>query len=103
MGDDRRNQAWAVRADEVVWAIAAHHMLDSITVVAAAGRLLDERWEDLERAGRRALIDSILRHGDRLATMVGQLVRGLPPGAMDAIDLRTQDSVNAPAHVERRD
>lgn len=91
---DGRDPAWAMRAQEVLWAVAAHRMLDSVTVVTAAARLLDERWVEMSDGDRRELLEGIARHGDRLATVLGQLVRGLPPSALDAadaIDLRDVD------------
>jgi hypothetical protein len=93
---DGWDPAWAVRAEEVLWAVAAHRMLDSVTVVTAAARLLDERWMEMTNGDRRELLDGIARHGDRLALVLGQLVRGLPPSALDAadaIDLRNVDVV----------
>lgn len=95
MGGDGWDPAWAVRAEEVLWAVAAHRMLDSVTVVCAATRLLNEKWDVMAAADRDELIHGILRHGDRLASVLGQLVRGLPPLALDAadaIDLRTGES-----------
>ena len=94
MTADGWDPAWAVRAEEVLWAVAAHRMLDSVTVVTAAARLLGERWGDMADGDRRELLDGIARHGDRLAVVLGQLVRGLPPSALDAadaIDLREAD------------
>jgi hypothetical protein len=100
MADQGWDPTWAVRAEEVLWAVAAHRMLDSTTVIVAAGRLLSEKFEEIAAGDRRELIEGIIRHGDRLATVLGELVRGLPPSALNAADANV-NSRRLPLHFLR--
>jgi len=80
------------RSDPTV-GVLAHGLLNSMAVVAGVLQILGERWDDLDEAGRRSLLERGQRQATLVMGMLTDLVTGLPLGA-----LTTLDEIDAEAH-----
>jgi hypothetical protein len=86
----RRRSAWQVRSDDVSMAVVVNGLVNSLTVIKAAARLLDTYWAQLPEHDRTSMLADITRHADFIAGVLADVAQDLPPLPADAdvIDLR---------------
>ena len=90
----RRRSAWQVRSDDVSMAVVVNGLVNSLTVIKAAARLLETYWGQLPETDRAAMLGDITRHADFIAGVLADVAQDLPPlppGTDDVIDLRLDD------------
>lgn len=74
------------RADDAVLAVAAHAMLNSVAVAYGSVEVVRSAAHRLSAAQVDELLDRALAQLDLVSGILGDLVRGLPPQIVDAMD-----------------
>jgi hypothetical protein len=74
------------RADDAVLAVAAHAMLNSVAVAFGSVDMVRSSAARLSPAQVGDLLDRALAQLELVSGILGDLVRGLPPQLVDAMD-----------------
>jgi hypothetical protein len=92
-GQQARRSAWQVRSDDVSMAVVVNGLVNSLTVIKAAARLLETYWAELPEHDRTSMLGDITRHADFIAGVLADVAQDLPPlpPDTDVIDLRVDD------------
>jgi hypothetical protein len=69
-------------------AIVVNGLVNSLTVIKAASRLLETYWAQLPEHDRASMLADITRHADFIAGVLSDVAHELPPLPLDVIDLR---------------
>ena len=69
-------------------AVAAHHLLGTMSAVSGIAQLLEERWDRVPAAERQQLLARISVAADSAAMVLLDLVRMLPPDPASYRNLR---------------
>jgi hypothetical protein len=80
-------------------AIVVNGLVNSLTVIKAASRLLETYWSQLPERDRASMLADITRHADFIAGVLSDIAHELPPLPLDVIDLRLAEA----AHEEAAD
>lgn len=92
-GQAQQRSAWQVRSDDVSMAVVVNGLVNSLTVIKAAARLLDTYWAQLPEHDRQSMLGDITRHADFIAGVLADVAQDLPPLPPEAeiIDLRLDE------------
>lgn len=69
-------------------AIVVNGLVNSLTVIKAASRLLETYWSQLPEHDRASMLGDITRHADFIAGVLSDVAHELPPLPLEVIDLR---------------
>jgi K+-sensing histidine kinase KdpD len=67
-------------------AVMAHGLLNSMAIIRGAARTLQEAWESLGPEQRAQLLSMVADQADHVASMLGELARGLPMGVLQELE-----------------
>ena len=70
--------------DHSLLAVAAHQLLNNLSVTSGNLALLVQSWDELPESSRRLMIEGADRHAQLAIETLGQLARGLPANANSA-------------------
>jgi hypothetical protein len=73
-------------------AIVVNGLVNSLTVIKAASRLLETYWSQLPEHDRASMLGDITRHADFIAGVLSDVAHELPPLPLEVIDLRPLDA-----------
>ncbi|HET7655278.1 MAG TPA: hypothetical protein VFK42_19755 [Acidimicrobiales bacterium] len=73
-------------------AIVVNGLVNSLTVIKAASRLLETYWAQLPEHDRASMLADITRHADFIAGVLSDVAHELPPLPLDVIDLRLAEA-----------
>lgn len=76
-------------------AVVAHALLGSMSVVAGAAHTLQRSFDTLTPDERRAVLDRLVVQSDHVIGVLGDVARGLPAAAHDALDAHAVTSRRA--------
>jgi hypothetical protein len=74
-------------------AVVVNGLVNSVTVIKAAARLLETYWEQLAEHDRASMLHDITRHADLIAGVLADVAHELPAigdVAAEVIDLRPE-------------
>jgi hypothetical protein len=73
-------------------AIVVNGLVNSLTVIKAASRLLETYWSQLAEHDRASMLGDITRHADFIAGVLSDVAHELPPLPLEVIDLRLSEA-----------
>lgn len=73
-------------------AIVVNGLVNSLTVIKAASRLLETYWAQLPEHDRASMLADITRHADFIAGVLSDISEELPPLPLEIIDLRLSEA-----------
>jgi hypothetical protein len=88
LAQGKRRANWQVRSDDVSMAVVVNGLVNSLTVIKAAARLLETYWGQLPERDRASMLADITRHADFIAGVLADVAHELPPVSQEVIDLR---------------
>lgn len=71
--------------DDATMAVVAHGLLSSMALINGSAELLTERWDDLDDARRKRLLDNVCSQAAFVIEVLKDLARGLPPDVEAAL------------------
>ncbi len=71
-------------------AVTAHSLLNSMSAIIGAADLLSQRWASLDDDDRGRQLRMISSQGRLVASVLQDVVRGLPPEVIDLLDPATR-------------
>ena len=74
------------QTEEATFAVIAHGLLNSLTVVKGAADMVRASFPELPTEQVQAWFDSIDRQTEMMANILVDVVRGLPPQALIVLD-----------------
>lgn len=86
MAADDFDEAWGERADDAIFAVAAHALLNTLSIVIGSVDTVRHHWDDLEPARRDRLLATAAEQAEHVAGVLEDLARGLPPGSRHRLD-----------------
>lgn len=94
-GQSKDASGWQVRTDDVSMAVVVAGLVNSLTVIKAASRLLETYWAQLSEGDRTSMLGDITRHADFIAGVLADVAHELPALPADIIDLRMTEQEGA--------
>ena len=86
------------QTDEATFAVIAHGLLNSLTVVKGAADMVRASFAELPTAQVQSWFDSIDRQTEMMADILVDVVRGLPPQALIVLDELARDGIPVLGH-----
>jgi K+-sensing histidine kinase KdpD len=71
--------------DDATMAVVAHGLLSSMALINGSAELLTERWDQLDDARRKRLLDNVCSQSAFVIEVLKDLARGLPPDVEAAL------------------
>lgn len=71
--------------DDATMAVVAHGLLSSMALINGSASLLAEKWDALDDARRRRLLDNVCNQSTFVIEVLKDLARGLPPDVAAAL------------------
>jgi hypothetical protein len=75
-----------VDLDDTLWAVMAHGLLTSMSVVTASLGLLRDAWDDFDVEERETLLFKAEQQALHVGAVLTDLVRGLPADVINQLD-----------------
>ncbi|HET7652156.1 MAG TPA: hypothetical protein VFK42_03905 [Acidimicrobiales bacterium] len=71
--------------DDATMAVVAHGLLSSLALINGSAELLAEKWDALDEARRKRLLDNVCTQSSFVIEVLKDLARGLPPDVAAAL------------------